>query len=78
MRGQSCNSFLNYWAANQALSTIFVEIDFSIRNSIKTGTDGNSWTHVAAVNIKQYYLHIHLSDIILEAAIFLFTEKKFS
>lgn len=43
---------------------------------MKTVTDGNSWTYVAAVNIKQYYLHIHLSDIILEAAVFLFTGNK--
>lgn len=50
LRGQNCNSFLNYWAANQSLSTIFVQRDFSIRNSIKTTTDGNSWTYVAAGN----------------------------
>lgn len=30
---------------------------------------------VAAVNIKQYYLHIYLSDIILETAV-LFAENK--
>lgn len=34
--------------------------------------------YVTAVNIKQYYLYIHLSDIIEEAAVFLFKETQHS
>lgn len=76
MSRKAKQQLLNYRAASQSHSTIFVETNFGIRSYIKAMTHRNSWTYVAAANIKHCYLHIRLSDIIFEAVVFLLAENE--